>query len=269
MKVFVNDIDRCEGCYMCQMSCKDEHVGNDWTPYAKPQPEWGQFWGKLYDYTRGNSPQVTTSFVFVPCQHCENASCIDSCIVGAISTRDDGFVWIDPKKCTGCQLCVDSCPYDCIFYNTNMHLAQKCTGCAHLMDRSDWSYGPRCADICYQEALKYGEESDFDLSNAETLHPEYGLNTKVRYIGLPETHRFIGGTVFTSSDEEVVIGATCTLTGEGQSYTAATDEFGDFWFKDLPTGGTYSLAIESSSGSKTISDISLTKDIGLGDIAID
>ena len=44
-KVFV--IDRgpyAHGCYNCQLACKDEHVGNDWTPYAKPQPEIGQFW---------------------------------------------------------------------------------------------------------------------------------------------------------------------------------------------------------------------------------
>ena len=44
MKVFVIDVGRCNGCYSCQIACKDEHVGNDWTPYAKPQPDTGQFW---------------------------------------------------------------------------------------------------------------------------------------------------------------------------------------------------------------------------------
>ena len=43
-KVFVIDIARCNGCHNCQIVCKDEHVGNDWTPIAKPQPEIGQFW---------------------------------------------------------------------------------------------------------------------------------------------------------------------------------------------------------------------------------
>ena len=43
-KVFVIDIAKCNGCHSCQFVCKDEHVGNDWTPIAKPQPEIGQFW---------------------------------------------------------------------------------------------------------------------------------------------------------------------------------------------------------------------------------
>ena len=46
MKVFVIDVGICNGCYSCQIACKDEHVGNDWTPYAKPQPDTGQFWLK-------------------------------------------------------------------------------------------------------------------------------------------------------------------------------------------------------------------------------
>ena len=44
MKAFVIDLSICNGCYCCQIACKDEHVGNDWTPYAKPQPDTGQFW---------------------------------------------------------------------------------------------------------------------------------------------------------------------------------------------------------------------------------
>ena len=36
MKAFVIDVSKCNGCYCCQIACKDENVGNDWTPYAKP-----------------------------------------------------------------------------------------------------------------------------------------------------------------------------------------------------------------------------------------
>jgi len=35
----VIDVGKCNGCYDCQISCKDEHVANDWTPVAKPQPK--------------------------------------------------------------------------------------------------------------------------------------------------------------------------------------------------------------------------------------
>ena len=70
MKNFVIDVSRCNGCYSCQIACKDEHCGNDWMPYARPQPEAGHFWGKMYEYERGQIPQVKLSYIFVPCQHC-------------------------------------------------------------------------------------------------------------------------------------------------------------------------------------------------------
>ena len=56
-KVFCIDVAKCNGCYNCQLACKDEHVGNDWTPYAKPQPEIGQFWCKVQENVGGTIPR--------------------------------------------------------------------------------------------------------------------------------------------------------------------------------------------------------------------
>ncbi len=268
MKVFVIDVSKCSGCYQCQFACKDEHCSNDWTPYAKPQPETGQFWGKLNEYVRGQVPKVKMSYVFVPCQHCDNAPCIDICPVeGGIYKRDDGLVIIDPKKCNGCQLCIDACPYGCVFYNASLNIAQKCTGCAHLLDRGWPIQQPRCVNNCHREAIKFGEEDELSdlIAKAEVLHPEYGTKPRVYYIGLPK--RFIAGTVYDPDADEVVIGASCTLTGEGSELTTTTDEFGDFWFEDLKVG-TFSLKIEKDSKSKTITSISTEKDVSLGDMPL-
>jgi tetrathionate reductase subunit B len=265
MKAFLIDVARCTGCFQCQIACKDEHCGNDWTPYAKPQPETGHFWGKVNYYERGKVPQVRVAHVFVPCQHCKDAPCIKACPVTAIYTRDDGLVIIDPKKCTGCQLCLDACPYGVIFYNAQFGLAQKCTGCAHLVDRGV-VFAPRCADACPSEAIKFDEESKLDLSGTETLHPEYGLTTRVHYKNLPDK-RFIAGTVYTPSDKEVAIGAACTLTGEGGPYTKTTDAFGDFWFEGLPAAD-FTLKIEKAGKTVTMEVSTKDKDQGLGDIAL-
>jgi Fe-S-cluster-containing dehydrogenase component len=78
MKVFVIDVSKCNGCYNCQLVCKDEHVDNDWTPYAKPQPELGHFWLKLNEKVRGQVPKVKMSYVPRPCMHCDNAPCIEA-----------------------------------------------------------------------------------------------------------------------------------------------------------------------------------------------
>jgi Fe-S-cluster-containing dehydrogenase component len=262
MKSFVIDVGHCSGCYCCQLACKDEHCGNDWTPYAMPQPLTGHFWGKLIEHERGSVPKVKMAYVFMPCQHCENAPCVDVCPVeGAIYTRDDGLVIIDPKKCSGCRLCIDECPYGTIYYNDSIQIAQKCTGCAHLVDRENWIAGIRCADACPNTAIEFGDS--VDTSGTETLYPEYGLTTRVHYKKLPK--KFIGGCVYDSSKKEIIEGATCTLSGAA-SGTTTTDGFGDFWFEDLAEG-IYSLKIEATGyATKTIDDINTTKDVNLGDI---
>src|SRR5512136_834681 len=63
VKVFVHDGSICNGCYCCQIACKDEHVANDWTPYAKPQPDTGQFWLKQTETVRGQVPRVKMHYL--------------------------------------------------------------------------------------------------------------------------------------------------------------------------------------------------------------
>ncbi len=265
-KVFINNVAECIGCYSCQLACKDEHCGNNWMPYAMPQPETGQFWNRKDEIVRGKIPHIKVAYVTTMCMHCDEAPCITACTPGAISKRDDGLVWIDPKKCTGHQLCIDACPYDAIYFNSDLKLAQKCTGCAHLLDRGWPITEPRCVDSCPNRALLFGEEADFsaEIAQAEILHPEYGLKSRVYYLNLPK--RFIAGTVFDPGTQEVVIGATCTLSG-ASSATTATDGFGDFWFEGLAVG-TFSLTIAADGKTKTIDAISTEKDVSLEDIAL-
>ncbi len=101
-KVFVIDVAKCNGCHNCQIVCKDEHVGNDWSPIAKPQPDIGQFWLDLTERVRGTVPKVKVAYRPHLCMHCDNAPCIASCpIEGALYQREDGMVIIDAVKCTG------------------------------------------------------------------------------------------------------------------------------------------------------------------------
>ncbi|MDR0875352.1 MAG: carboxypeptidase regulatory-like domain-containing protein [Clostridiales Family XIII bacterium] len=266
-KVFVIDIGRCTGCYCCQIACKDEHCGNDWSPYAKPQPDTGQFWLKIDEHIRGTIPKVKMHYLPHLCNHCENAACITACPHSAIYKREDGLVIIDPEKCEGCKKCVDACAYDAVFFNDELKISQKCTGCAHLIDTDDDV--PRCVQSCTTECLQFGEEEDLAdlIKDAVVLKPETGAGAKVYYRNIPG--RFIAGTVYDPVEKDVITGAVLELSGIGGKLTVKTDGFGDFWFKDLPEGAVYDLVIKHDGfPDKTLPALSTKNDINLGDIPL-
>jgi tetrathionate reductase subunit B len=268
VKALVIDITRCNGCYNCQIACKDEHVANDWSPIAKPQPDTGQFWMKVKDVVRGQVPRVKVAYMLTTCQHCDEAPCLEACRSGAIYKRPDGAVIIDPEKCSGQKLCLDACPYGAIYYNEDLRIAQKCTWCAHLLDEG-WKE-PRCVDACPTGALAFGEEEDLEdlIARAEMLLPDAGVGARVYYIGLPK--RFIAGGVCDPEEDECLEDAAVTLLGADGNEVATTksDVFGDFWFEGLDVGA-YSVKVEKTGySSQVMSGISTEEDINIGDLEL-
>ena len=232
-KVFVFDVLKCSGCRNCQIACKDEHVDNDWSPYAKPQPDTGQFWTRIEERVRGQVPKVKVSYVLHMCQHCDDAPCMKAA-PGAVYKRDDGLVIIDPEKAQGHEELVEACPYGAIWWNEELAIPQKCTGCAHLVDAGEI---PHCVDVCSHDAIRFGDEEEFadELAAAGYLKPERGDQDRPRvyYLNLPK--RFLAGIVIDPEEDEVIIGAKVTAQSDstGEVLVTETDEFGDFWFNQV------------------------------------
>lgn len=233
-KVFIVDPAQCNGCRNCQIACKDEHCDNDWSPVALPQPDTGHFWLDVNETVRGSVPKVKVSYVVELCQHCGDAPCMKAA-PDAVYRRDDGLVIVDPEKAKGKRELVEACPYGAIFYNEELDVPQKCTGCAHLLDEG-WSV-PRCVDACPHNAIRFGDESEFadELASAEFIAPERADADRphVYYLNMPK--RFVAGIVVDLESDEVVIGAQVTLENSETSelLQTETDEFGDFWFHQV------------------------------------
>jgi Fe-S-cluster-containing dehydrogenase component len=279
-KVLVVDVEKCIGCMCCVVACKDEHVANDWSPYARPQPEYGHFWIKVERMERGSIPKVKVTYVPRLCMHCDNAPCIKVCPTKAISKRADGIVLIDPGKCDGCKqlrtkpLCIEACPYNVIYFNDSLGIAQKCTLCAHLLDDPEWKYGPRCVDACPTEAITYGDDCDPKIrelmAKAEVLNPEYDTKPRVYYLNLPRP--FISGCVVDPEEKEVIIGAHVTALDiyTNEKYEVETDELGDFWFKGLKWNHKYLIKVKKSGYKEKVLGVFTTdKDVNVGDVFLE
>ena len=265
MKVFVIDVAKCSGCYNCQIACKDEHCGNDWPPYAKPQPETGHFWMRVTQEEHGQVPTVRVEYPPWPCMHCEDPKC-GRVAPDAVDVRDDGLVIIDPERAVGRRELVDACPYGAVFYNEELDVPQKCTGCAHLVDEGKL---PHCVDLCATGALRFGDEEEFadELLHAETYLLEEGCRPRVFYLNRP--YLFLAGDVWDPACDEIVEGARVTLAMlDGTVRKTVTDDFGDFYFRKLDEG-VYDVAVEAD-GYRPVErrGIELKKSLNLGDFAL-
>lgn len=243
MKSIVVDLNRCNGCFNCQIACKDEHCGNDWSPIAVPQPTTGQFWCHVDQHERGRIPVVKVAYTPTFCGMCKDAPCLAAAENDAVYRREDGLIIIDPEKARGQKQLVESCPLGMIYYNDELDVAQKCTGCAHLLD-DGWSE-PRCVDACATGALRIMDNDEArKLEGAQAVDALEGLGSHVYYLNVPK--RFIAATVADRERNEVIIGATVTLFDAqgGVVERTETDEFGDLRFEQVEAQA-YDVLIEA------------------------
>jgi len=274
MKKFhlIIDVASCEDCNNCFLACKDEYMDNDWPGYSAAQPRHGQRWMNVHRSERGSYPVVDVGFLPQPCMHCDAAPCVGAG-AGAVVKRKDGVVMIDPGKARGNKKLVDSCPYKAIWWDEEKQIAQKCTGCAHLLD-SGWKE-PRCVQACPTQALRFAyiEDSDFNTMIAdeqlEFFHPEFGTKPSVYYKNLHRyTKCFIGGIIAVRKNgvEDCVAGARITVfSGSTMVGEAVSDTFGEFKVDRLETNtGPYRVEIAANGSTQSIDVSILAKSLNLG-----
>jgi len=266
------DIAKCEGCNNCFLSCKDEHVDNDFLPYAVAQPRHGHYWVNVDVKERGQFPKIDVANLPLTCMHCDNAPCIKKG-GGAVYKMDSGIVIIDPEKARGKKEIVDSCPYGAIWWNGEKNVAQKCTLCAHLL--ADGWKEPRCVQACPTGAMRLVKVDDARMKEIaarerlEVLHPEYKTQPRVYYKNLYRYLKcFIAGDVAFIKDgiTDCAEGARVTLFKDSQKIgEILTDNYGDFKFDNLEeNSGRYTLEIvyKDYAGKTVTVDLDKSKNAG-------
>jgi len=144
----VIDHEACWGCKTCEVACKQENNSADGI--------------KLISVSEKGPEMVddTLDLVFhlTVCTHCDDPPCADACPEDAISKREDGIVVMDYERCTGCQLCIEVCPYKAIAFDKDKGIAQKCNLCHHRVDQG---LIPACADnVCLAHCIYFGDPDE-------------------------------------------------------------------------------------------------------------
>jgi Fe-S-cluster-containing dehydrogenase component len=246
------DLALCNDCNCCFMADKDEFTGNDWPPVSVAQPWAGHRWIEIERKERGQFPQVQVVYRPALCMHCDAAPCMDAAPAGAVYKRPDGLVIIDPQKAKGHQEIVDACPYGAVYWNPEAEVAQKCTGCAHLIDEG-WTQ-VRCAQACPTGAMRVVFAADEEMAEVaaseglEVYRAELGTAPRVYYKDLHRwTKVFVAGSAYFADTGECAEGCGVTVSQEGAVVArVATNNFGDFLVDRLEPGAEYTVAVEAA-----------------------
>jgi carbon-monoxide dehydrogenase iron sulfur subunit len=129
----------CRTCRVCEVACS---IGKESTA----RPALARI-NVFFDEFQEEHP-ISASICF----QCADAPCIEVCPKDAMS-RDarTGAVLIQERRCIGCMLCRDACPWDVPKRHPERKLALKCDLC---VDRAE---GPLCVEMCplSGKALRY------------------------------------------------------------------------------------------------------------------
>jgi tetrathionate reductase subunit B len=140
------DSRKCINCKACVVACRAENH----TP-AGHSRNW------INEEHRGVWPKLMAAFEPEQCHHCADPSCVRVCPTGASFQREDGIVLVNEQDCIGCKYCMVACPYNARYFREDTGVVEKCTFCAHRVDRGEV---PACVETCPSKARVFGDIMD-------------------------------------------------------------------------------------------------------------
>ena len=112
------NLDKCIGCYACQVNCKAEH-----------NTSFGSFRCRVEQHSSGTFPDISKFFIPRLCNHCDDPPCIKACEENALFKNSEGVVQLSRDACTNCRKCFNACPYRAIVTDRYTGEPEKCDFC--------------------------------------------------------------------------------------------------------------------------------------------
>lgn len=138
--------DKCLGCRICETICAVEHAG-------MINPE-----GSRVKVIKNDEKGLDVVNV---CLQCEEAPCVASCPVDAISRNNDYTINIDQELCTLCGVCVEACLYGGISLDEQSGEFIICDLCGG---------DPACVKWCPTNAIQYTLLSEGEKRKISEAH---------------------------------------------------------------------------------------------------
>jgi len=184
-------------------------------------------------------------------------------------------VIIDPKKAKGRKEIVNSCPYGAIYYNDEADVAQKCTGCVHLLE-DGWTE-TRCSQVCPTEAIKLILADDAEMAKLakseglEVYREDLGTKPRVYYKNLYRWEKvFVSASVAYKDTDECAEGAKVTVSVAGKKAAEGTvNNYGEFVVDELEPGAQCEVLIEAPGYKPYSAKAKLEESTNLGQVFLD
>ena len=117
--------DLCIGCLTCVTACVVSH-----------ETESGDARNRVVI-----DSETTPAPIF--CRHCNKPECVYTCMTGAMHKNPEtGFVEYNKEQCASCYMCIMSCPYGILKYDSIRHKEIISAICASTEARTERHRSP-------------------------------------------------------------------------------------------------------------------------------